>query len=267
MNSSKKKVNELNLDSYLSSLGYQFPITDNDLKNFQENHSDFKHELSGNEIDPQKIIDEVAKEEAQKQVKKVEKKPQNLYFKRIVLAGEITRQLFNDNNFGHIKLQKIIYLCEKVTALDTEDRYSKQAAGPCDNKLMHTIDNHFKRLKWFDVKQEGSYNKYIYQPMENIEKANIYFNNYFKNEKEKILKLIDIFRESKAAHVELIATVFACLNELFINNEEFNENKLIEKFYNWSDRKSKFKRHEISTALQWMRNIKLTPDSIANFSG
>lgn len=263
MGSSKKRLTEENLDSYLSSLGFQFPITETDLKKFKKFNSDFEHELNGNEIDPEKMFIEVEKEEKQRfneTKEQTKKQSKNNYFKRVVLAGEIANQLHEEPTFGHIKFQKIVYLCEKVINLDVEKRYSKQVAGPFDNKFMHSIDLEFKKQKWFDVRQEGKFKKYVYSPLENIPMQNVYFNRYFEQYKEDISWIIDTFRKSKTNKVELVATIYACLEEFKKENEMFSKNRLFEKIYSWSDRKLQFSEKEISNMHQWMIESELTPE-------
>ncbi|MEZ5196423.1 MAG: hypothetical protein R2764_08485 [Bacteroidales bacterium] len=263
MDSSKKRLNEKNLDSYLSSLGFQFPITESDLERFQENNSDFVHELDGNEINPEQIFMEVEKEEIQSlPIKK--KRKDNIYFKRMVLAGEIASQLHGEPTFGHIKFQKIVYLCEKVLKLNTEKRYSKEAAGPCDNKFMHSVDREFKKQGWFDVKLEnrGRYQKYAYKPLDKLDKQREYFDRYFTVDKNNFFWILDTFKKSKTRDVELVATIYACLEEFKNDNEPFSKDKLFEKIYDWSDRKLQFSKKEISNTHQWMMKEKLTPEHL-----
>jgi hypothetical protein len=94
-------------------------------------------------------INERKEPERYEQTLKKEKK--ELYFKRAVLAAEIAYQLHSDFTFGRIKFQKMVYLCEHVADMNLEERYSKQAAGPFDNKFMHSIHTEFTRQKWFEV--------------------------------------------------------------------------------------------------------------------
>lgn len=63
MSTNKKNISKANFLSYLKSLGFLYPETEKELNRFDDLYSDFKYELSGKEIAPQKIIDEVKKEE------------------------------------------------------------------------------------------------------------------------------------------------------------------------------------------------------------
>lgn len=87
-----------------------------------------------------------------------------IYFRRVVLAAEIASKLHDQPTFGHVKFQKLVYLCEQVSSMNLHSSYSKQAAGPYDRKFMHSIDKEFNKQKWFDVKLENKdgRNKYLY---------------------------------------------------------------------------------------------------------
>ncbi|MEX0980467.1 MAG: hypothetical protein WDZ47_00120 [Bacteroidales bacterium] len=75
----------------------------------------------------------------------------------------------------------MIYLCENVIGLDFNFRYSKQAAGPFDRKLMHSIDQEFQRQGWFIVGREKTkYAKITYTPGEKFNSHKLYFNRYYR---------------------------------------------------------------------------------------
>jgi hypothetical protein len=253
MRSNKKNISEANFLSYLKSLGFLFPETEKELNRFNELYSDFKYELKGKEISPQKIIDEVKEEEIVKDNESKIKDTKNLnkdYFKRVVLAAEITSQLYNEPTFGHVKLQKMVYLCEQYANLNLPERYAKQAAGPYDRIFMHTIDFEFKRLKWFLVLREN--NRYYYIPSEKLENYKKYYNRYFSKYDKNIQWLIETFRAEKTVFVELIATLHACIEEALRKKEELSQNSIMQKFYSWSEEKKRFKKEDVKEALGWM---------------
>lgn len=251
MSSNKTNISDAKFLSYLKSLGLLFPETEKELDRFNELYSGHPYELTGKEISPQKIIDEVKKEET-KIVSKQKITKNKDYFKRIVLAAEITSQLYQEPTFGHIKLQKMIYLCEHYTDLHLPERYAKQAAGPYDRKFMHSIDYNFKRLKWFSVTKKKNSYKYSYDTLERTNDYKKYYDRYFLNDDKNIQWLIEIFRTKRSAFVELIATIHACIEEIIRDDENLSENFLIQKFYAWSEEKKRFKKEEISNALDWM---------------
>jgi len=210
-------------------------------------------------------IDELHKkellEEYELAVEKGANKKENIFFKRVTLAAEIASQMHAEPTFGRIKFQKLIYLCEHAASMNLNDRYVKQAAGPFDNKFMHSIVTQFKKNKWFDVetKQDGKYNRSVYVPMEKAEEYKKYYNSYFKNEHEKIQYIIDLFKTAKTDTTEIVATLYACALELMSDCEKIEEADLFRKFFEWSKEKSRFSEDTVSTTWAWMQEKNIIP--------
>ena len=257
MSTNKKNISKANFLSYLKSLGFLYPETEKELNRFDDLYSDFKYELSGKEIAPQKIIDEVKKEEIANtkidtKAATNDKKDYKDYFKRIVLAAEITAQLYQEPTFGHVKLQKMMYLCEQFTNMHLPERYAKQAAGPYDRKFMHSIDYQFKRLNWFLVAKKHYTSKYSYEALDNLKNYKKYYNRYFARYDKNIQWLIETFRSEKTDFVELVATLHACIEEALRNKEEISKKFIMNKFYSWAEEKKRFKKEDVGEGLEWM---------------
>ncbi|UXX78609.1 hypothetical protein N7E81_14705 [Reichenbachiella carrageenanivorans] len=189
----------------------------------------------------------------------IELNKQQLYFRRVVLAGEIARKLYAEFTFGHVKFQKLMFLCEKICEYNLQDRYLKQAAGPMDHKFMHSIDKEFKKQNWFDVTREGKYKKFTYHPLSGLSKQEEYYSRYYSMYDDKIQWLLQIFKSTKTDKVELVATLFACWEEALQNNELVSDRLLIAKVYKWSKEKIKFKEAEIIKSIRWMEENDLFP--------
>ncbi len=199
--------------------------------------------------------------ELEKFEKETSKQRQQTHFKRVVLAAEILYQLHNEPTFGRIKFQKLVYLCEHVAQMNLEHRYAKQAAGPFDNKFMHSINKEVKKLKWFDVQNVTEHNisrsKYI--PLENAGKHKSFFETYFHNENDRIQFIIDLFRSKKTDETELAATVFACYLELH-QKGQLDRDQLFKTFYGWSEKKGRFTEVQVIKSFQWLVSNGLIPD-------
>jgi|ERR1700757_2970760 len=215
-------------------------------------------------VSPSSISD-VAKKEILDQYEKgleanTKKKNQETFFKRVVLAAEIANNLYNEPTFGHVKFQKLVYLSEHIAEMNLNHRYSKQAAGPFDNKFMHSIDTQFQKNKWFKIDkiEENNIKRFKYSPLENCENYKKYYDSYFSNKKDGIQSLIETFRKKKTDSVEITATIFACLIELKAK-QNFTKDHLLELFYNWSDKKRRFSENDIVSNWKWMQEIGLIP--------
>lgn len=181
--------------------------------------------------------------------------PKNVYFKRIVLAAEIAAKLNHEPTLGRIKFQKLVYLCENAANMHLESRYQKQAAGPFDNKFMHTIAQEFQKNKWFAVEKEvcASYTRSKYVPMENADGYKKYYESYFKQEDDKIQYIIELFRKKSTDYTEIATTIFACYLELKHKKDEILWESLKKLFYDWSDKKKRFSEKEVRASFEWLQ--------------
>lgn len=259
MESNKKDIKEVDIDICLKSFGILFPTNDKELNVFENLYSDFEYELDGSEINIQDIFDEVSQEEQCIKIKSCTN-TQSIYFKRVVLAAEIINQLYTEPTFGHVKFQKIVYLCEQANSMQLDNRYSKQAAGPYDRKFMHSIDYELKKQNWFSVKKEnvGKYEKYVFRPLDGLSKYKDYYNKYFSND-NNIQILINLFRKERTDFVELVATLYSCWAEIIVNNDTFSEDLILMKLYAWSKEKKKYPEIEVKNTIKWMREKSLIP--------
>lgn len=187
--------------------------------------------------------------------KEEKKESSKLYFKRAVLAAKIAAELCNESTFGRIKFQKLVYLCEQVAHMNLQKRYSKQAAGPFDNKFMHSIETEFKKQNWFSVEKvkDGNFTRSMYSALPGCDNYRKYYDFYFGADSEQILKVINLFRKAKTDKTEIAATLFACSLELQSNNEPITEKRLLELFYSWSERKRQYNEKTVLDIWQWMK--------------
>ena len=212
-------------------------------------------------IMPSSVAEINEREELEKYEAQLTSQPKNIYFKRVVLAAEIASKLCNEFAFGRVKFQKLVYLCEHAANMNLEYRYQKQAAGPFDNKFMHTIDKEFKKQKWFAVEKvvDKNISRYKYTPLENIENYKRYYDNYYKDLDEKIQFIIELFRKRKTDFTELATTVFACYLELKASQENIPKAQLLKLFYDWSEKKKRFPENEVIESYLWLQENGLIP--------
>ena len=257
MKTLKRKISEEEINFAFNSVGFQFPQTEKELNAFENLYSDYEYKINEPCVNVQSIIDKVKTED--NSLNKKNEQVNKTYFKRVVLAAEIAKNLHNENTFGHVKFQKLMYLCEHVTNMQLNDRYSKQVAGPYDRKFMHSIDYELKKQNWFEVKQdkESKYPRFIYTPLVGLQKQEEYFKNYFPNDSE-IRYIINLFKTSKTNDVELVATLYAIILEL--NQIEYTESVLLDKLYSWSDQKKKFTVRQVRETLKKMVEMGIYPN-------
>lgn len=189
--------------------------------------------------------------------KVVELKPTNVdYYRRTVLSAEIVWQLHKEPTLGHLKLQKLIYLCQQSAEMQLPTNFLRQAMGPYDNRLMRSIDKQLKEKKWFE------YNKtqvLKYQPLEKAGQHHNDFVKYFSAENESIQFIIDTFKTIKSDIVEIVATLYSCINNIIDEKVIFSETLLIQRFYEWSEEKQKFSEKEVKRVFSRMKETGILP--------
>lgn len=196
-------------------------------------------------------------EEVKPKGKVIELKPTNVdYYRRTVLAAEIVWQLHKEPTLGHLKLQKLIYLCQKSADMQLPTNFLRQAMGPYDNRLMRSIDKQLKEKKWFEYKKEQVFK---YQPLEKAAQHHNDFIKYFSAESESIQFIIDRFKTIKSDIVEIVATLYACMDNMLNENVIFSEAFLIQRFYEWSEEKKKFSEKEVKRVFSRMKETGIIP--------
>jgi len=151
-------MKEKDIDSLLNSVGLGFPETSNEIDLFKKVFVDYNFKSRIEAVDPIKILENARQKTVN--ISKVD------YHKRTVLAAEIVFQLSNEWSLGHLKLQKLIYLCQHTTGMAIHTNFLKQAMGPYDPALMRSIDSQFKKQKWFHYHSDR---KQKYLPQKNAE--------------------------------------------------------------------------------------------------
>jgi type I restriction enzyme, S subunit len=174
-------------------------------------------------------------------------------FAKQVLAGKIVSKFIDDQSFTDIKFQKVQFLAEHIVEADLNLNYYCQAAGPYDNKFMHTIYNDFHKQKWFDFKNK----RFI--PLEKKEKIEDYYRGYFAPVQKQLNKLFNLLYPTSEAEAEIIATLYAVWNNRIIEGRTTGDGELIKEFYQWSDRKQQYTKGQVTTGLKWLRKHQMEP--------
>jgi type I restriction enzyme S subunit len=174
-------------------------------------------------------------------------------FAKQVLAGKIVSEFKDDPAFTNIKFQKIQFLAEHIIEADLNLNYYYQAAGPYDNRFMHTIHNDFRKQKWFDCRNMQ------FNPLEKQEKIEGYYQGYFSPAQKKLDQLFELLYHKSEAEAEIIATLYAVWNNRIIEERSTSNEELLEDFYKWSDRKQQYMEEQVLVGLKWLRTHQMEP--------
>ncbi len=238
------------------------------IKNSQQQNMLLLQQVLREALEPNPVKAENAKEDREKESETIEEtkviplKPTNVdYYRRTVLAAEIVWQLQKEPTLGHLKLQKLIFLCQRNTNMQLPTNFLKQAMGPYDPQLMRSIDKQLKQKKWFQYKK-SEFLKYV--PLEKSGEHQKDFTKYFSEQKDSIQYIIDTFRNKKSDIIEITATLYACLEEMHKQNIMYSEPMLLQMFYDWSERKEDFAEHDVKQVFKAMQAKGIIPNTFKN---
>lgn len=183
----------------------------------------------------------------------------NVHFRRSVLAAEIAERLYEEPTFGHVKMEKMLFLTERLCHIDIGSHYHRDAAGPYDNRALRSIDSQLRKQKWFDVKRTEKGNRYV--PMQNCGKHKTYFDKYYSTVLPTFEKIIDTFKTQNTERCEIVATLYSAWEDLLHSNKSFTDADIVnEVLNNWHESKKRISQDRWLNAIQWMRENGFAPN-------
>ena len=183
----------------------------------------------------------------------------NVHFRRSVWAAEIAERLYEEPTFGHVKMEKILFLTERLCHIDIGSHYHRDAAGPYDNNALRSIDSQLKKQKWFEVQRTEK--GYRYVPMQNCGKHKTYFNRYYSGIVPMFDKIINTFKTQNTERCEIVATLYSAWEDLLHSNKSFTDADIVnEVLNNWHESKKRISQDRWLKAIQWMRDNGFAPD-------
>ncbi|MBI5967109.1 MAG: hypothetical protein HY882_04530 [Deltaproteobacteria bacterium] len=182
----------------------------------------------------------------------------NIYFRRSVFAAEIVHRLHDEPTFGHVKFQKLFFLCEKQCGVDTGATYYRQAAGPHDNRALRSIDSQVEKQQWYAAQKVDE--RYRYVPLAKAGGHEIYFHRYFTDVEDEFTRLIEMFRKVNTEWCEIIATLYSAWEDLLGSGEQVTEDRIIEEvLHHWHSSKQRIEEDRWRRAISRMKAKGLVP--------
>lgn len=187
-------------------------------------------------------------------------KSANVHFKRSVLAAEIANRMCEEPTFGHVKMEKLIFLTEHLCHIDTGSHYHRNAAGPYDNTALRSIDKQMKQHQWFALTKNDK--GYRYQPMDKRGDHKKYFDKYYAAVLPMFDKVIETFKTSLTEQCEIVATLYSAWDDLQHRNQPFTDDDILNEVLNhWHESKKRIPRSRWQKALDWMRKNGFVPST------
>jgi 5-methylcytosine-specific restriction endonuclease McrBC regulatory subunit McrC len=193
--------------------------------------------------------------------------------KRVALSSLIVSDLSNDKTLGRTKMAKIIFMADSICNLDLGLSYERAAAGPLDYDSIvnqkHGIEALADKNAFFKTirakRSDEKTDRFTYTPSANISKAKELADQYFIDSVESIHDIVSKLKPLNTEQTEIIATLFACWNDLLARGKDPTDEEIISDFINnWHESKKRFtdKQEVLITWLNNMRRWGLKPSGL-----
>lgn len=184
---------------------------------------------------------------------------------RLTLGTMIVKSLCNSKGFGKTKFAKVFYIADMMSKKNLKTKYYREVAGPVDYNILYNKKVSIEKLAfdkgYFTTAQEGKRVKYI--PGKNIDNIENIKKEIFGNELIELEKIINKFKDLNTDQAEVVATLFACWNDLLIDKKEITDEIIIEEFHNnWHFSKKRFPKQKLLKILQRMKEHNIIPQGI-----
>ena len=185
---------------------------------------------------------------------------------RLALAGTIVDGLHEDKTLGRVKLAKIFYLADQTISKNLKTEYFREAAGPLDQRSLYhkkigieALANQYDYFSSIVVKA-GNKKRIEYNSGPNLKNLLRQAKKLFRDDYEKITNIIELLEPLDTAQCEIVATLYACWNDLLLSKNEPSDSKIINEFKNkWHTKKKGFSKIRLQKALMWMKENNIVP--------
>lgn len=185
---------------------------------------------------------------------------QVLILSRVVDAHQRANRL---HTLGNVKAEKVIYLIEAHAGIDLERAPVREAAGPADFPRLKKSIHRGSKLYAFTVRGGSGESGGVWSPGGGLRKRLGEFNELFAAERSEIDRVINLLVRMDSKQAEIVATLYACWNDLLTSRLQPDDASIIAEFHGWAEGKRRFDADRLGTALKWMREYDLVPSGSA----
>lgn len=197
--------------------------------------------------------------------------------KRLALAAKIVSELDGTKEFSRVKFAKAFYLADIISDVDLKTEYTREAAGPLDQRSLYNEKIGIeplaasKGLFETEKKKGKEFDFVVYKAGPNLRNSVQQFEKLFGESSEKIEGVIKLTSPMTRDQIEIVATLYACWNDLLLAKKKPTDADLIKEFKDkWHPEKTKkfkaeknkkprFTEKQLIDAIAWMKTKGLVP--------
>jgi len=185
---------------------------------------------------------------------------QVLILSRVVDAHQRANRL---STLGNVKAEKVVYLVEAHAGIDLERAPIREAAGPADFQRLKKAVHRGAKLHAFSMRGGSGGSGGVWSPADGLRKRLGEYDDLFAAERSEIDRIIELLVPMDTEQVEIVATLYACWNDLIARGMQPDDASIIEDFHGWAPGKQQFDADRLGKALEWMRTHDLVPSGSA----
>ncbi len=182
---------------------------------------------------------------------------------RVIVGAEIIHRHQANPKFGHVKLQKLMYLAEAHAGIsELQGNYLREAAGPYDRALIEGLDRSLEAAGFYRaMKPERIEEAVTYTPLAKAGHHNADLKSLLGPRTEGLKNLISLLGDFDKRSVEAIATLYAVWNDAMMDGLTPDDAGIINGVLTeWhSEKGEKFKDADLRHWLDWMKRNKIVP--------
>jgi len=182
--------------------------------------------------------------------------------RRLALAGMIVRKMEGTPSFGRTKLAKVFYLADKHAQLPLETTYVREAAGPLETRAFYNEKVGIEALAYKHglFRAAPRQNIVRYEGLESLKNIDTFAQGVLGDRFQSAADVIEMLQPLTTDQSEIVATLYACWDDLLIHRKQAADNLIISDFLqNWHPKKARFSSRRLRKALCWMREVGLVP--------
>jgi type I restriction enzyme S subunit len=182
---------------------------------------------------------------------------------RLLVSAEIIYRHQDTPRFGHVKLQKLMYLAEAHVGIsELQGNYLREAAGPYDRALIEGVDRSLEASGFYRATKSGKIDEAItYTLLTNAGQHSADLKVLLGNRAEGLRNLIGLLHDFDKRAVEAIATIYAVWNDALMDGQSPDDARIIDSVLTeWhSEKGKKFKESSLLHWLDWMKRNRIIP--------
>lgn len=250
------QIKDYAVSNNIESLLKQIEILNADLKEFRAYASEFLISPNGlNYFDPDTSTDNVIPFIPKNKIEKVLES-------RLEVSAIVLNELKKDPELGLVKFAKILYFYDVLNNEELKMNYYRMANGPLDPNAVYNTDigilSLAKRHGYFELDRQSKKHEFVEGKFFN--KLLISASDKDLERVSKIKQLCRQFQDISSLDTEIVATIFACWNDLLLERKIVDEKAICDEFFkNWHDNKLKIPKSKVTGRFKWMQEIGFKP--------